>query len=183
MAKVKWTIYVTPEEKEAIQYFCTFHDMIVAEAPAQVDNSMDIVEASAAEAEVVHNAAEPLHVQGDDQAEDHEECPHCFQRPCITNEEVNRQLWWLKESQPPSLANSAKRKKMYRNFYSMLYNQHAWRDPRYLQRKQEALERDKGRKKKFMWHRRELMPNCVLKLVRGWLPNPAGVPYMGHYWE
>ena len=25
--KVAWTIYVTEEEKEAIKYFCTFHEM------------------------------------------------------------------------------------------------------------------------------------------------------------
>jgi hypothetical protein len=24
------------------------------------------------------------------------------------------------------------------------------------------------------------MRNCVLKLVRGWHPNPDGIPYMGH---
>ena len=27
------------------------------------------------------------------------------------------------------------------------------------------------------------MPNCILKLVRFWFPNPEGIDYLGHMWE
>lgn len=126
------------------------------------------------------------HIQGEPQrVENHagqDECPQCLQAPCVTEEQW-RQARWPKEGKLQHLVNSEKRKKLYWNFYSKLYNAGTWKDARYMMRKQEALRRDKGRKKMYKWHRRELMPNCVLKLVRGWLPNPDGVPYMGHYWE
>ena len=134
---------------------------------------------------VMHTCDSQLAEQGADSQEEIpavDSCPHCLLGPCITSESW-RQAWWPSRPVLPSLANSQKRKELYRKFYSMLYNAGAWKDPRYLARKQEALKRDKGRQKKFMWHKRELMPNCILKVVLSWYPNPEGVPYMGHYWE
>jgi hypothetical protein len=29
---------------------------------------------------------------------------------------------------------------------------------------------------------REIMPDCVLSVVRGLYPNPPSQPYMGHKW-
>jgi len=60
-------------------------------------------------------------------------------------------------------------------------------DPRYIERKETILAAD-PHKKQNAWsgpakHKRDIMPDCVLKLVRGWLPNPPAKPYMGHKWS
>lgn len=181
MDRVKWTIYVTPEERDAIEYFCTFHDMDISK-PQVAGQKTQPEACTVADQDI--SGVSPVELEAEQvlQGPVQNECPHCFQGPCITDEQW-RQLWWPKDSSMPHLSNSQKRKKIYRKFYSLLYNEGTWKDPRYLRRKQEALRRDKGRKKMYNWHRRELMPNCVLKCVRGWLPNPEGVPYMDHYWE
>jgi hypothetical protein len=57
-----------------------------------------------------------------------------------------------------------------------------WQDPRYVARKRAALHQD-PRRRNYVYHRRDLMPKCVLVLVRSWFPNPPNVPYMGHMWE
>ena len=44
------------------------------------------------------------------------------------------------------------------------------------------LTRD-HRTQRFDWHKRDIMPKCVITLVRHWFPNPGGFPYMGHMWE
>ena len=72
------------------------------------------------------------------------------------------------------------RKEKYRYFWTMMYHQEVWRDDR--SRKLAALARN-PKYKNYIWHKCDIMPNCVLKLVRGWHPNPDGIPYMGHLWE
>jgi hypothetical protein len=120
------------------------------------------------------------------QQEDAVECPYCLCRPCITNDN-NRQMWWETEQQPARAENSGTRKRLYKYFWTMLYHRLVWEDPRYIARKQAALGQD-PRQQQLAWsgtrfiHERDLMPECVLKLVRWWLPNPAKVPYMGHKW-
>ena len=73
----------------------------------------------------------------------------------------------------------------------MLQRRGAFHDDRYVTRKQQALQRDPSHNN-FVWiadshknynHRRDIMPNCVLHVVRSWYPNPAKVAYMGHMWE
>lgn len=64
----------------------------------------------------------------------------------------------------------------------MMYHRNVWNHPTYIQKKISALQRD-PRYRNFVNHRRDIMPNCVLKCVRGWFPNPENVPYMGHLWE
>ena len=64
----------------------------------------------------------------------------------------------------------------------MLFHRIVFRDDRYLSKKRLAMDRD-PRLRHYVWHRRDIMPDCVLKLVRGWLPNLDGDEYMGHMWE
>jgi len=30
---------------------------------------------------------------------------------------------------------------------------------------------------------KEILPNCILTLVRNLFPNPHGIPYVGHKWN
>jgi hypothetical protein len=118
--------------------------------------------------------------------QEEEECPYCLRRPCITSES-NRQFWWEDTAHDAHEWNSGLRKDKYRRFWTMLYHRHAWADPRYIARKNAALLQD-PRHRIYAWaggyhHRRDLMPDCVLKLVRGWFPNPPEKPYMGHRWQ
>jgi len=112
------------------------------------------------------------------------ECAYCLCKPCITHEK-NRQLWWEDEDHEPQEWNSGLRKDLYKRFWTMLYHRKVWVDPRYITRKDNALQQD-PKYKKFAWirgyHKRDLMPECVLKLVRRWFPNPPSAVYMGHRW-
>ena len=115
------------------------------------------------------------------QSPDEEECRFCLCRSCITNEQ-NRQFWWEDNNEAPCRRNSALRKEKYKRFWTMMFHRDAWKDPRYQAEKLRALRAD-PRHRKYEWHRHDIMPKCVLSLVRQWFPNPAGVPYMGHLWE
>ena len=113
------------------------------------------------------------------------ECPYCLCQPCVTSE-CFRQFWWETENYAPNDDNSRFRKEHYKRFWVMLLNRGIWRDPRYLARKATALQQDLGRRE-TAWtgpqkHPRDLIPKCVLTLVRQWLPN-ATKPYMGHRWS
>jgi hypothetical protein len=106
------------------------------------------------------------------------ECPDCFCRPCVTNEQF-RQHWW-DQANPPHRRNHKLRKPLYKRFWVMLDNRNAWLDPRYLLKKQQDLENTAPG---TAWagpsvHRREIMPDCVLKLVRQWRPNLPNQSYM-----
>ncbi|KAJ8304401.1 hypothetical protein KUTeg_017984 [Tegillarca granosa] len=76
--------------------------------------------------------------------------------------------------------NSSLRKELCKRFWTNHKN--VWKDPRYLGRKQQAMARDLGIRN-FVNHRRDLIPKCVIILVRNWLPNPSDKPYFGHMWE
>ena len=52
----------------------------------------------------------------------------------------------------------------------------------YLAERLNTLQAD-PRHRKCEWHRRYIMPKCVVSLVRMWFPNPDEVPYMGHLWK
>ena len=115
---------------------------------------------------------------------DDDECPWCLCKPCITNT-ANRQIWWEIESHLPSVANSRLRKTHYQRFWVMLLHHGAWDKPAYKAKKKTALQ-NRGI---HAWsgpnpkHPRDIMPDCVLTLVRGWLPNLPTQPYMGHKWS
>jgi hypothetical protein len=55
------------------------------------------------------------------------------------------------------------RKEKYKRFWTNLFHRGVWKDPRYSEQKHEALCRD-FRRKKYIYHRRDLMPKCVQKL-------------------
>ena len=65
----------------------------------------------------------------------------------------------------------------------MLFHRDVWRDERYRERKAQALGLHNGHHR-FVWlHKRDIMPNCVLTLVRDWYPNLPKDAYMGHLWQ
>ena len=121
---------------------------------------------------------EPFHIGQDPEAD---MCPHCLCRPCITSE-VHRQLWWAAGPEPAHRLNRKWRKVAYRKFWTESYHRGVWNHPTYRTRKLQALGHD-PRHRQYVYHRRDIMQNCVLKLVRGWYPNLPGQPYMGHMWE
>lgn len=100
------------------------------------------------------------------QDENSEECPNCLCRPCMTNER-NRQMWWGNKQ------NAYLRKDMYQFFWTNLFHRRVWKDPRYLLRKKDALRSD-PRRRKCVYHRRDLIPKCVIELVEQWFPNLSG---------
>lgn len=115
--------------------------------------------------------AEPAQALHDDVT-----CPHCYLSPCVTRHKQS----WLGAGAAPHGRNSSNRKKKYRLFWNMLYNAGAWNHPQYIAKKQRALHRD--RNDTTVWTVREIMPECVLNLVRSLYPNPLSQPYMGHKW-
>ena len=108
------------------------------------------------------------------------ECCFCLCDPCITAE-MNRQLWWPVQNLEPSVRNRSTRNKTYKKFWAMMTNKNKWSDPRYMDRKLDALGQDPSRKH-YTWHKREIMPNCILKLVREWFPKTLSEEYIGHLW-
>jgi hypothetical protein len=104
-------------------------------------------------------------------------CPFCFCEPCVT---LSRQKW-LGNGQSAHIRNSGLRRKMYRQFWNMLNSRNAWRHPLYLQNKSATMGHD-GVDETVVRVLREIMPDCVLSLVRDLYPNPPGKPYMGHKW-
>ena len=64
----------------------------------------------------------------------------------------------------------------YKRFWTMLLHQGVWNDDRYVVMKADAMSRD-PRWQRYDWHKRDIMPKCVVSLVRHWFPNPGGFPY------
>ena len=103
------------------------------------------------------------------------ECPHCFCSPCVTK---HRQSW-LGNGQKKCKRNANLRKTIYKRFWSMLDRRGAWKHSRYIQKKNRRLAQDNPIN---VIPKREIMPDCVVSLVRDLYPNPDGVPYMDHLW-
>ena len=53
----------------------------------------------------------------------------------------------------------------------------SWRHPAYLQKKSTVTERDRV-DESVVEVLREIMPDCVLSLVRDLYPNPVGAPVL-----
>ena len=102
------------------------------------------------------------------------ECLHCFLAPCITE---NRQLWLAQQPLDPHVRNSGLRKLKYKQFWKMMDREGAWKLQKYIRKKSTHLGDDGS-----VWTLREIMPFCVVHLVRSLYPNPQGQPYMGHKW-
>ena len=122
-----------------------------------------------------YDKCEPGYVIKHDEEKD--ECPFCLCKPCIT---MQQQSWFPNEPSEPHNLNNKDRKKCYRSFWTMLYHRRVWQDERYKAKKAASLGQPVG---SYVYHRRDIMPNCVIKLIRMWYPNPQQVPYMGHMWE
>ena len=111
--------------------------------------------------------------------EGYERCESCFAQPCVTNEDLNEQDWWVGNPEEKSEENSGKRKWKYRKFCSSMRSMGLWKVEEYLAKKTQLMALDgitAGQTK------REVMPDCVTSLVRTWLPNPDHKPYVGHTW-
>ena len=127
------------------------------------------------------DAAQPAPLPAADPDHPDNECPRCFCKPCCTHDD-NRQMWWPIVNGLPHRINRATRLKIYKCFWAMLLNRGVWKDERYVVRKSNAMSLD-PLLRDYVWHKRDIMPDCVLKLVRTWYPNPEGEPYIGHQWE
>ncbi|KAJ8322417.1 hypothetical protein KUTeg_000026 [Tegillarca granosa] len=77
----------------------------------------------------------------------------------------NRQMWWETTSVPPHSRNRFFRKDKFKRFWTMLLHRGAWSDERYLAAKSDAMRLD-GRRTSYEWHRRDIMPKCVLSLMQ-----------------
>ena len=107
-----------------------------------------------------------------------DECLHCFCSPCVTNDRQQ----WLGQGAPKHVRNSGIRKERYKKFWTLLSRKGAWLDSRYLTKKSALMGRNDTQESCSVWTKRELMPDCVLNLVRELYPNPDNRPYMGHKW-
>lgn len=104
-------------------------------------------------------------------------CVHCFCDPCVTG---NPQAW-LGNGQNPHPRNSGIRKRIYKKFWKLMNDRNAFSCPHYIQKKSRMLARDEV-DEYVVTVAREIMPDCVLSVVRGLYPNPPSQPYMGHKW-
>jgi hypothetical protein len=169
------SIRVTDEQREVIYALFNHNDWTIQEVDTHAATlNIDISE-----------TYEEYRIPQDHQQE---ECDYCLCRPCITDPS-NKQLWWEDVPSPPSDGNSKKRKEHYKRFWTGLLHRAIWEHPTYLLRKSIALTQDPQRQNVVLsgprggYHPRDIMPLCVLKLVRTWLPNPTSRPYLGHRWQ
>ena len=88
-------------------------------------------------------------------------------------------MHWLGDGQRACKENSSIRKAKYTSYWKVLNNLGTWSDQRYIEVKRQRANGGEWAVK----HRREVMPVCVLKKVRGLYPNPEGKPYMEHKWK
>lgn len=101
------------------------------------------------------------------------QCPFCLLMPCIATHQQD----WMGPRQPPRPGNNLIRKDRYRRYWKTLSRAGAWNLPLYLAKKQASMA---GNERVII--SREIMPDCVVELVRQHFPNPIGIPYMGHKW-
>ena len=112
---------------------------------------------------------------------DFEECGECFCSPCITHEH-NRHTKWPAQNALPSASNKMFRRKLYGIFWTAMANRGAWTDNRYKAKKARALGQD-PRMSFFTWHKRDILPECILQRVRRWFPKATDEEYVGHRWQ
>lgn len=176
------SLSVTEEQKLAIQAFFNHNDWDFNEIPQTNNNNndnsnnedneeTDTVDAEENEVETRSEDTIDVNDQNDDV------CQECFCLPCVT---TNRQAW-LGNGQMAHNRNSGIRKQKYKLFWRMLQDRGAWSNPRYLRKKSRLLNRDRV-DDSVVVVRREVMPDCILNLVRDLYPNPKSKPYMGHKW-
>ena len=170
---------LTPEQDQAIAHLFSSKGWIVSCVSKDDHKKAWIREAEIEDSmcrQTVAAGLAPIPARDDNHGDG--ECPDCLCRPCCTHND-GRQTWWPHHNTLPSQHNRSTRLPIYKRFWTSLLNRGVWKDVRYTQKKQRALELDPLRKH-YMWHKRDIMPNCVLRLVREWFPNVEGVPYSGH---
>ena len=106
------------------------------------------------------------------------ECQFCLCAPCVTE----KRQQWMERSNPPRPKNNEIRKEKYKSFWKMILIRGGWDDPRYVQKKDIALGIPENNRRNWLPQQREIMPDCVVALVREKYPNPKNIPYMGHKW-
>lgn len=174
-------IRVTEEQKELIYAMWNHYGWSVEEVPETPCTDIDSATSGIDLDGSVDGNYDGVHIHP---LEECSECMYCLCRPCVTDE-THRQLWWKTEVTEPNRKNHKERKRLYRRFWVMLLHRGVFADPRYIERKQSALLNRQA----HAWtgphgcHPRDLMPKCVLSLVRTWLPNLLQQPYMGHRWQ
>ena len=175
------SILVTEEQKETIQALFNHNnwDFIETNKTPEAEQS---VSGASSNGESVQGHADNIQPaetfqESDLSDSDNDTCEHCFCSPCVT---VNEQSW-LGNGRAPHTKNKKSRKIRYKKFWSMLDRRNAWRNKRYLKKK-ETLMKMHNLEADVVRIQREIMPECVLDLVRSRYPNPAGEPYSGHCW-
>lgn len=179
---VECNLRISDEQFESMRYFFSHHgwDWDSCLQSVTHDSSTSQNEELYVQADSVPNVAPiiPRNLNSN-------ECPDCFSQPCVLDKS-NEQSWWPNRTALPKKGNRALRRKLYKKFWTMLCHRGVWKDDRYVQRKLSAIARDR-RHHHFVWlsntHRRDLMPNCVIRQVRKWFPNLPGQEYVGHLWE
>lgn len=99
-------------------------------------------------------------------------CPHCFLKPCIAD--ANATADFLGRGAPPRADNNAMRRPIYKLFWKQMRNCNGWIIKEYIEKKLSLGG--------SVNDPREVMPACVLSLVRGKYPNLPSQQYMGHMW-
>jgi len=180
--KKRYFIYLTEEQKETIQGIITFHgwnnefyedtsQSVCAEKSDNASHNSPVLQQVDTLQEVGSNANVQEYQFSDEDALDR--CPHCLVCPCVTSPPQA----WLGEGNPPRPGNNLVRKRLYRNYWTMLDRRGLWKNPLYLHQKE--IRKREAHVELTM---REIMPKCVLEQVRGLYPNPKNTPYMGHFW-
>ena len=161
-----------------VQPFFATNDTTVVSVEPETERTAD----SCASAISVTGGVDVGHSgQGNEASEldgDRQECVFCFCSPCVTC--VRQQ--WLGHGQDAHKRNSGIRKKLYRKCWSMMNMHGAWQHPLCVRKKETAMCRDHvdGTVVHVL---RAIMPERVLKLVRGVYLNPPDTPYLGHKWQ
>ena len=178
-------LMVTREEEELLLGIMRHNDMDIIRGYPAVSNTSPVEIANDHVGIDQDNILEVGDIQPDPPIARHidglPECPFCFCAPCVTSETF-RQSWWPVQNTIPNQLNRPFRNKLYKLFWSAMYNRDVWKDRRYQDKKLAVLQRDNNLKK-YVSHRRDIMPNCVANRVRNWLPKTNSEQYVGHLWE
>lgn len=191
---------ITDEQIEAIQIFINMNEWdqeirLVVESddmhedtktPSGPVSEVDLI----ASVSNVDNEDDPTNASGrtkHDQLRDNTlpACGECFLQPCVTHYRQG----WLVKLKAAHAKNRITRRRMYCKFWSVMDYRGAWQDPRYIAKKRKELQQAGYISESTVWQtalgqvQREIMPDCVVTMIRGLYPNPPGVPYTGHKWH
>ena len=177
----KKDIFVTNVSNSVAERIKSFLESegIDSQSSCRIEDSQQNEEEIAREYALAENPAFVVHpIEGS------EKCRHCLSMPCVTNERF-QQGWWPRHHEEPHGRNSSLRKVAYKKFWTMLLHRDLWRNPEYLVRKVQALAVDE-RRRQLVWsgyNKRDIMPDCVITIVRHWYPNIRDQQYLGHKWD